>query len=76
MGGWHSAAMTTDDLDDALTVIRAAALLADDLQVATSWYFSERIALFDGLTAEALVQKGRTRDVLQYIQTLEAGFAG
>lgn len=68
--------MTTDDLDDALTVIRAAALLGGDLQVATSWYFSERIALFDGLTAEALVQQGRTRDVLRYIQTLEAGFAG
>ena len=50
--------MTTDDLDDALTVIRAAALLGGDLQVATSWYFSERIALFDGLTAEALVQQG------------------
>lgn len=68
--------MTMACLDDALTVIRSAALLAGDLKAATSWYFTDRIALFDGLTAEALVQQGRTRDVLRYIETLEAGFAG
>ena len=68
--------MTAAYLNEALTVIRSAALLAGDLKVATSWYFNDRIVLFDGLTAEALVQQGRTLDVLRYIQTLEAGFAG
>jgi hypothetical protein len=32
--------------------------------------------IFDGLTAEALVLQGRARDVLIYLETLEAGFAG
>ena len=68
--------MTTACLDDALTVIRSAALLGGDLKAATSWYFNDRIVLFDGLAPEALVQQGRTRDVLRYIETLEAGFAG
>ena len=68
--------MTDEGLNDALTVIRVAALLRGDLKAATSWYFSDRIAVFDGLTPEALVQQGRAPDVLRYIQTLEAGFAG
>lgn len=68
--------MTDVCLNDALTVIRAAALLNGDLKVATSWYFSQGISAFDGLTPEALVQQGRTRDVLRYIESLEAGFTG
>jgi hypothetical protein len=68
--------MTDAGLNDALTVIRAAALLRGDLKTATSWYFSDRIAVFDGLTAEALVQHGRAADVLHYIESLEVGFAG
>jgi len=66
----------TDCLDDALAVIRAAALLSGDLKKAASWYFADRIGVFDGLTAEALVLQGRARDVLIYLETLEAGFAG
>lgn len=68
--------MTMASLDDALTVIRRAALLGGDLKAATSWYLNDRISIFDGLTAEALVQQGRTLAVLRYIQTPEAGFAG
>lgn len=68
--------MTDADLNDALTVIRAAALLRGDLKAATSWYFGDRIAVFDGLTAEALIQQGRAHDVLHYIESLEGGFAG
>lgn len=66
----------TDFRDDALAVIREAALLSNDLKKATSWYFVEPIGVFDGLTAEALVQQGRAPDLLRYIQSLEAGFAG
>ena len=66
----------TDCLDDALAVIRAAALVSGDLNKAASWFFADRIGVFDGLTAEALVRQGRARDVLIYLETLEAGFAG
>ena len=65
-----------DYLDDALAVIRSAAVLNGDLKVAASWFFDDRIGVFDGLTAEALVLQGRARDVLIYIETLEAGSAG
>jgi hypothetical protein len=65
-----------DRLDDALAVIRAAALVSGDLKKAASWYFADRIGVFDGLTAEALVLQGRASDVLIYLETLEAGFAG
>ena len=65
-----------DFLDDALAVIRAAAVLSGDLKLAASWFFNDQIGLFDGLTAEALVLQGRARDVLIYIETLEAGFVG
>ena len=56
-----------DTLDDALEVIRAAALLSGDLKRATSWYFADRIDVFGGLTAEVLALQGRARDVLRYI---------
>ena len=65
-----------DFLDDALAVFRAAAVLSGDLKLAASWFFNDQIGLFDGLTAEALVLQGRARDVLIYVKTLEAGFAG
>ena len=65
-----------DCLNDALEVIRAAALVSGDLKKAVSWYFADRIGVFDGLTAEALVLQGRARDVLIYLETLEVGFAG
>jgi hypothetical protein len=47
---------TADCLVDALAVLRAAALLSGDLENATSWFFADRIDVFDGLTAETLVQ--------------------
>ena len=63
-------------LDDSLAVLRAAALLAGNLRDAATWYFNDRIGVLDGITAEALVLQGRSSDVLRYIETLEAGFAG
>ena len=65
-----------DSLNDALAVIRAAALLSGDLKKAASWYFADRIDVFGGSTAEELVLQGRARDVLRYIESLEAGFSG
>ena len=55
-----------DTLNDALAVIRVAATLSGDLRKATSWYFTDRIDVFDGLTAEALVLHGQARDVLRH----------
>ena len=66
----------TDSVDDALAVIRAAALLSGDLKKAASWYFADPIDVFDGLTAEALVLQGRARCVLRYIESLQAGAFG
>jgi hypothetical protein len=63
-------------LNDELAVIGAAAVLSGDLEKAASWYFVDRIDVFDGLTAEALVLQGRARDVLRYIESLEAGLSG
>jgi hypothetical protein len=68
--------MKSDFLDDALAVLRAATLLGGDLEKATSWFFGDRIDVFEGQTAETLVQQGRAHDVLNYIQSLEAGFSG
>ena len=65
-----------DTLNDALAVIRAATLLSGDLKKAASWYFADPIDIFNGLTAEALVLRGRARDVLRYIKSLEAGASG
>lgn len=67
---------TLDCLDHALAVIRAAALLRGSLKEATAWFFDDPISLFDGATAEALVQQGRTHDVLCYVESLDDGFAG
>jgi hypothetical protein len=65
-----------DRLDDALAVLRAAALLNGNLRNAATWYFADRISVFEGLTGETLVLQGRASDVLRYIESLEAGFTG
>ena len=65
-----------DTLNDALAVIRAAAMSSGNLKKATPWYFADRIDVFNGSTAEALVLHGRARDVLRYIESLEAGLSG
>ena len=66
----------TDSLDDALAVIRAAALLSCDLKKAALWCFADPINVFDGLTEEELVLYGRARDILRYIESLQAGAFG
>ncbi len=56
--------------------LRAATDLNGDPAVALEWYCCEQIAIFDGKTPEQLVNEGRGRDLLRYIRSLEAGFAG
>jgi hypothetical protein len=50
--------------------------LNGDPAVALDWYRCERIAVFDDETPEQLVNEGRTDDLLRYLRSLEAGFAG
>ena len=65
-----------DYLRQALRVIKAATDLNGELRKALFWYRNDPIAVFDYKTAETLVADGRADDVVRYIETLEAGFAG
>ena len=57
-------------------ILRAATDLNGDPAVALEWYCCDQIAVFDGKTAEHLVNEGRGEDILRYLRSLEAGFAG
>ncbi len=49
---------------------------AGSLQASLRWYKGHRIAALGGLTAEQLVEQGRTRDVLEYLRHIgEGGYA-
>ncbi len=63
-------------LRDALRVIRAANDLSGDVERTIFWYRNEPLPAFLYKTAEQLVSDGRTEDLIRYIQSLEAGFAG
>jgi hypothetical protein len=57
-------------------ILRAATDLNGDPAVALLWYHCDQIVIFDGKTAEQLVNEGRGDDLLRYLRSLEAGFAG
>ena len=63
-------------LREALRIIKAATDLSGDLNKALFWYRNEPLSVFGYETAERLVSKGRTDDVLRYIASPEAGAAG
>lgn len=63
-------------LREAVRVIRAATDLSGDVEKALYWYRNEPLPVFGYKTAEQLVSDGRTEDLIRYIQSLEAGFAG
>lgn len=54
----------------------ATAVAGGDLTTAILWYRSEPLALFDCRTAEALVSEGRAADVLNLLESIQAGFVG
>lgn len=54
----------------------AAAVSGGDLEAAILWYRNEPLALFDNRTAEALVSEGRAADVLNLLESIQAGFVG
>jgi hypothetical protein len=53
-----------------------AAVSGGPLQDAVSWYRNEPLALFDYKTAEMLVAEGRAADVLNLLESYQAGFVG
>jgi hypothetical protein len=61
---------------DRESILRAATDLSNDPVVAMDWHLCERIAIFDGMTPEQLVNEGRGDDLLRYLSSHEAGFAG
>jgi uncharacterized protein (DUF2384 family) len=63
-------------LREAIRVIRAALDLNGDLERTIFWYRNMPIPTFGYKTAETLVTEHRTEDLLQYIDSLEAGPAG
>lgn len=54
----------------------AAEASGGDLEAAILWYKNEPLALFDNKTAESLVAEGRAADVLNLLESFQAGFVG
>ncbi len=61
---------------DATRVLQAATDLSGHANTASSWFRNEPLSAFSFKTAEQLVRDGRTKDVLAYLQSLDAGAAG
>jgi transcriptional regulator with XRE-family HTH domain len=57
-------------------VIRAILDITDDVENAIYWFKTKPIPTFDYKTAEELVAEGRSDDLIRYIKSLQAGFAG
>lgn len=64
------------DSCDSLRVIRVASAVRGDVEDATSWFKNHALPAFDYKTPQTLVAEGRADDLIGYIQSLEAGFAG
>ena len=54
----------------------ATAVAGGDLEAAILWCRNEPLALFDCRTAESLVAEGRAADVLNLLESFQAGFVG
>lgn len=54
----------------------ATAVSGGDLKAAILWYRNEPLALFDNRTAESLVAEGRVAEVLNLLESFQAGFVG
>lgn len=54
----------------------ATAVAGGDLEAAILWYRNEPLAPFDCGTAEWLVAEGRAADVLNLLESIQAGFVG
>ena len=59
-----------------LRVIRAATDVSGDVDKAIYWYLNEPLPPFEYRSAEFLVSKGRTDDVIRFLMSLNAGASG
>lgn len=57
-------------------VAAATAVSGGDLEAAILWYRNEPLAPFDYKTSESLVAEGRAADVLDLLESFQAGFVG
>lgn len=54
----------------------ATAVSGGDLEAAILWYRNEPLGQFDYRTAESLLAEGRAADVLNLLESFQAGFVG
>ena len=63
-------------LRESVRVVRAATDIAGSVEEAIYWYKNNPLPTFDYKTPQDLVSEGRTGALIQYIKSLQAGFAG
>lgn len=61
---------------ETIRVVRAASDVCHSIEKAIFWFKNHPLPVFDYKTAQALVSDGRAADVIRYLQSLQAGFAG
>lgn len=75
-GREDGSALLDRHLEELRCVLIAAASVSGDMQAAINWFRNSGLAPFSGKTAQEVMADGRTRDLLEYIDSLHAGFAG
>lgn len=63
-------------LRESVRIVRAAADTSHSIEKAIYWYKNHPIPTFDYKTGQQLVSEGRSEDLIRYLQSLRAGFAG
>ena len=63
-------------LRESVRVVRAATDIAGSVEEAIYWYKNNPLPTFDYKTPQDLVSEGHTGALIQYIKSLQAGFAG
>lgn len=63
-------------LRKSVRVIRAATDIASSVENAIYWFKNNPLPVFDYKTPQDLVSEGRTEALVQYVQSLQAGFVG
>lgn len=63
-------------LRESIRVMRAAMDITGSVERAIFWFKNNPLATFDYKTPQELVSEGKTKALIRYIQSLQAGFAG
>jgi len=58
---------------EGVAVLRAAVAIEPDLMALMDWYMNEKIVELSELTAEKLVEAGRSRDVITFLESIRNG---